>query len=158
MLTTTTERCLVDHRYIFRSVKTGACERQYDSSDMQESNAVHKKVYDVYLRENMLRVTPDKRFATKKYGAGHVLQLILKAAYGTQKVENPEDRVYFSYFCLLCAKRKADITESPRGMPILYQYTIQTHYTKPINRRIWCKRFKFLWNNEWSLTTTNLYA
>ena len=60
---------------------------------MQESNAEHKKVYDVYLHENVSRDMPDKLFATKKYGAGHVLQLILKAAYRTQKVENTKDRV-----------------------------------------------------------------
>ena len=35
-----------------------------------------KKVHEFYLREDVSRVMPDKRFATKKYGAGHVLQII----------------------------------------------------------------------------------
>ena len=40
-------------------------------------------------------------------------------------------------------KRKADMTESSRGMrvPILHQYRIQNHRTQMINRRIWCKRW-----------------
>ena len=50
-----------------------------------------KKVHEFYLREDVSRVMPDKRFATKKYGAGpsgqRIFQFILSVINATKSLK-----------------------------------------------------------------------
>ena len=70
-----------------------------------------RKIQCYFLREDVSRVLPNKRYARKE-GAGYVMQQTLRGAYSMFKAEHPEIKVSYSLFTQLRPKNVRKISST----------------------------------------------
>ncbi|WAR23449.1 LOW QUALITY PROTEIN: hypothetical protein MAR_037118 [Mya arenaria] len=85
----------------------------------KESMLKHRSKVDVkgikqfYLREDISRILPQKRYATKK-GPGYAMQVSVKAAHAKYNFENPTKKVSFGKFAALRNRNVRLLSQSHR--------------------------------------------
>lgn len=88
----------INRKRIHRAIKAGVARKIRKDRIPAETKT---KISLFYKREDISRVLPNKRFATKKHGPAFVMQCSIKAAYKLFRRENPTVKVGFTRFTLL---------------------------------------------------------
>ncbi|RUS90545.1 hypothetical protein EGW08_001722 [Elysia chlorotica] len=99
----------------------------------QPQEAAYSAVKDFYIREDIARILPHKRYASKA-GPGYVMLMTLQEAFNIFKAENPDAQVQFTKFTTLRPKNVRLVGDIPPETSACWYCLNVRHKKDAINR------------------------